>query len=69
MHSRFVMWPGEPDSSSSSPNLKRITRIMNPKDHQGNTFTKNVERSILGSGRDGTLVEGIKSNLSLIVFS
>ncbi|KAK8056874.1 hypothetical protein PG993_002101 [Apiospora rasikravindrae] len=36
VYNRVIMWPEEPENPCSDPALERISRIMNPKDHQGN---------------------------------
>ncbi|KAK7937591.1 uncharacterized protein PG986_014459 [Apiospora aurea] len=47
VYNRVIMWPEEPENPCSDPALERISRIMNPKDHQGNIEAVNDERSII----------------------
>ncbi|KAK8007147.1 hypothetical protein PG989_001137 [Apiospora arundinis] len=51
------MWPGYPDDPEdccSDPTLITLSRIMNPKDHQGDVSTTNDERSIVYTTGGGT---------------
>ncbi|KAK8048962.1 hypothetical protein PG994_010692 [Apiospora phragmitis] len=57
VYNRVIMWPGEPEDPCSDPALERISRIMNPRDHQGDIDAVNDERSIVyatGGGVNGT---------------
>ncbi|KAK7969633.1 F-box protein [Apiospora saccharicola] len=54
-HNRVLMWPGELQPPCFDPALERISRIMNPEDHQGNIDAVNDERSIVyATGGAGT---------------
>ncbi|KAK8872919.1 f-box domain containing protein [Apiospora arundinis] len=61
VQNRIIMWPEDPEDPEdgcSDPTLEKLSRIMNPKDHQGDVYTTNDERSIVyttGGGTAGSL--------------
>ncbi|KAK8139782.1 F-box protein [Apiospora sp. TS-2023a] len=55
VYNRVMMWPEELEFPCSDPTLERISRIMNPQNHQGGIDAVNDERSIVyATGGAGT---------------
>ncbi|KAK7997632.1 fungal specific transcription factor [Apiospora arundinis] len=54
LHNRITMWPEYPEDCCSDLTLEKLSRIMNPKDHQGGVSATNDERSIVYTTGGGT---------------
>lgn len=53
-HNRITMWPEYPEDCCSDLTLEKLSRITNPKDHQGGVSATNGKRSIVYTTGGGT---------------